>query len=191
MADQNVVPISRSQATDPGFLADLAHEINVRLQKADDHRLSASLKLAEAKAACKKAGIAFKGWVLREIKQLGYTEATRLAKIGAASDPAKALADMRQQVAARVKRHDTENKGQKVALANATLPAPARGKDAICSRVTDAITALSGLPPAAEVAGYFKGTDRAVLVDERLTVAVQWLDEFSASWGDNAGDEDA
>lgn len=176
----NVVPISRSQATDPGFLTDLAHEINVRLQKADDHRLSASLKLAEAKAACKLAGISFKSWVSREVKQLGYVEATRLAKIGSAPDPAKALEDMRAKSHAR-----------KVAFRNATpaaladhSAAPARGKDAVCARVRDAIAALSGLPNAAEVVGYFQGTDHAVIVDERLSAAVRWLSEFSEAWSD-------
>src|SRR3990167_3506494 len=90
----NAISIVR---TETAGLAELAHEINVRLQKADDHRLSASLKLAEAKEACKAAGISFKTWVSREINQISYPEAARLAKVGASADPAKALEDLRQR----------------------------------------------------------------------------------------------
>ena len=108
-------PIARSQATDPGYLKGLAHEINVRLQKADDHRLSAALKLAEAKVVCKKAGIPFKSWVSREIK-LTYNESTILARIGASDDPPKALADLRQGTKTR-----TQKQREKVLSRDNTL----------------------------------------------------------------------
>jgi hypothetical protein len=161
-------------------LAELAHEINVRLQKADDHRLSAALKLAEAKAACKDAGMSFKEWVGREI-QLGYGEAKKLAVIGSAPDPVKALQDHRQRVAARVRK--TRAPG---VLRNTPGPAalapPARGKAVIITRVREAITALSGLPPADEVLGYLSGTDDAVIIGENLSAASRWLAEFSTLW---------
>lgn len=62
---------------------------------------------------------------------------------------------------------------------------PARGKDAICARVREAISALSGLPPAAEVVGFLQGTDEAVIVDETLPSAARWLAEFSDLWGED------
>lgn len=63
-------------------------------------------------------------------------------------------------------------------------PAPVRGKDAMCVRVKDALMALASLPPAHEVAGYFAGSDLAVIVDEQLPAAAQWLNDFSEAWGD-------
>lgn len=123
-AKANVVPIARSVATDPGYLSDLAHEINVCLKKADDYRLTVSLKLAEAKAACKKAKVPFKSWVNRNI-EIGYFEATRLAKIGGSEQPAKALADLRKQGARREskranKKKAIEKQTKKIASDDAT-----------------------------------------------------------------------
>lgn len=63
--------------------------------------------------------------------------------------------------------------------------APARGAAAICERVREAIIILSGLPPAHEVAGYFAGTDAAIIISERLRPAAAWLAEFSDAWKDD------
>lgn len=63
-------------------------------------------------------------------------------------------------------------------------PAPSSGKTAICDRVREAITTLSGLPPAHEVAGYFDGTDAAIIISERLATAADWLAAFSSAWKD-------
>jgi ParB-like chromosome segregation protein Spo0J len=60
----------------------------------------------------------------------------------------------------------------------------ARGPAAICDRVRDAITILSGLPPAHEVAGYFAGIDAAIIISERLRPAAAWLAEFNDAWKD-------
>ena len=174
-----VVAIARSPASQN--LTELAHEINVRLQKADDHRLSASLKLAEAKTACKTAGISFKTWVGREINQISYPEAARLAKIGGSPDPAKALEDMRQKKATGAKILRVEKSAPRSAL-SIDPPRPTRGKAAIILRVREAIAALSGLPPPEEVIGYLSGTDDAVIVGERLQAAAQWLAEFTELW---------
>ncbi len=95
-------------------LADLANKINVCAAKSDDYRVTASIHLAEAKALCIRDGITFKEWVRDNIK-FSYGEAHKLAKAGASDNPAKAIADMRKAVAARVKRHTL-----KVALANTT-----------------------------------------------------------------------
>lgn len=59
---------------------------------------------------------------------------------------------------------------------------PTRGRAAICLRVREAITALSGLPSPAEVVGYLNGTDDGMLIDERLPAAARWLAEFSNLW---------
>lgn len=176
-----------------GVLAELAHEINVRLQKADDHRLSASLKLAEAKEACAKEGVSFKSWVAAEIKQIGYIEATKLAKIGAAPDPAKALEDNRNAARAGMKKGRTKGVAN---VSNSTSPAastvvsfpPARYEEAICIRVREAISALSGLSPPAAIVGYLRGTDHAIIVGERLPAAAEWLAEFTEIWSNENAD---
>jgi len=62
---------------------------------------------------------------------------------------------------------------------------PVRGKEAICARVKDAIVVLAGLPAPHEVVGYFRGTDHAVIIDERLPNALRWLSEFDELWGDD------
>lgn len=69
-------------------------------------------------------------------------------------------------------------------------PRQARGREAITARVKDAIVALSGLPRAAEVVGYFDGTDQAIIVGERLSDAAQWLSDFAVLWpkGDNSAE---
>lgn len=59
---------------------------------------------------------------------------------------------------------------------------PARGKEAVCTRVAEAILTLSGLPPAKEVAGYFRGAEEAVIVSERIENALNWLLDLSEAW---------
>jgi len=59
---------------------------------------------------------------------------------------------------------------------------PTRGKDAVCQRVRDAIVALSGLPEAHEVAGYFRDTDAAIIVSEKLPEVREWIEQFAAAW---------
>lgn len=70
------------------------------------------------------------------------------------------------------------------APADTAKPAPSSGKTAICDRVREAITILSGLPPAHEVAEYFDGTDAAIIISERLATAADWLAAFSNAWKD-------
>lgn len=98
-----------------------AKEINTRFEKAeklggqaDDHRLAASLKLAEAKNECKAAGVKWADWVKENIKQ-SYDYVNKLVKIGAteAENPGegvKMLEDMRKGGAARVKKHREQQK---------------------------------------------------------------------------------
>lgn len=59
---------------------------------------------------------------------------------------------------------------------------PMRGKAAIIARVREAITALHGLPSAAEVVGYLDGTDEAILIGERLPAVAEWLAAFADLW---------
>jgi hypothetical protein len=113
----SVVPIARSQATDPGYLQQIGARINKAVKHYDDQRLQIAADLAEAKSVCKKAGIKFKSWVMRDVR-LSYTEASRLAKIGASDDPAKALAELREKQNKRKREHDAK---KKVALRNATF----------------------------------------------------------------------
>lgn len=61
-------------------------------------------------------------------------------------------------------------------------PAPSRGKQAVREKVCAALITLSGLPPAAEVAKYFRNEDAAIIIDERIDDASEWLAAFAAAW---------
>ena len=91
-------------------LSPIAKEINVRLAKAAkateqaaDHRLTAALRLAEAKALCEKVKLHFKPWVEANIER-SYGDANRLAIAGASENPEEAVATMRDEQAARRKK---------------------------------------------------------------------------------------
>lgn len=82
-------------------LAPVAKEINVRFEKAngldskaDDHRIAAAQRLAEAKAKCEETGVNFKSWCEANVTQ-AYETVRKLVSVGAADDPVAALADMR------------------------------------------------------------------------------------------------
>ena len=82
-------------------LAPIAKEINHKLEqatktdaKADDYRLSAALRLAEAKARCETDKLGFKQWAEENVTQ-SYETVRKLAVVGAADDPKLALEDMR------------------------------------------------------------------------------------------------
>ena len=82
-------------------LAPLAKEINVRLEKATgmedkayDHRLAAALQLQKAKEQCAVAKVPFKTWCEENVDQ-SYESVRKLAAVGAADDPKKALEDLR------------------------------------------------------------------------------------------------
>lgn len=84
-----------------GWMERTAKEISVRLEKADklddqadDHRLAAAMKLAEAKGVCRDNKMNFQSWVTTNLKG-SYETLRKLARVGEADDPAQALADMR------------------------------------------------------------------------------------------------
>lgn len=80
-----------------GRLATLAHEINTRFTLADrhdaqanDHRLAAAIRLAEAKKVCEERKINFRRWAEESVPQ-SYETVRKLAGVGAAPDPQLAL----------------------------------------------------------------------------------------------------
>jgi hypothetical protein len=82
-------------------LKPIAKEINVRFIKAakldgqaDDHRLAAAMKLAEAKAKCEADKMNFKKWAEENVSQ-GYETVRKLVAVGAADNPQAALEDLR------------------------------------------------------------------------------------------------
>ncbi len=103
---------AKQKAKDTAVLTTLkpiAKEINVRLEKASkadglavDHRVAAALRLAEAKAMCEKHKITFKKWIEANVDK-SYSEVRLLAKAGAESDPATAVALIRSSNAERNK----------------------------------------------------------------------------------------
>ena len=64
--------------------------------KADDMRLSAALHVAKARKVCEAAGIGWRSWSQKHLGRQ-YSEIKRLVRIGAAPDPAAALADERRR----------------------------------------------------------------------------------------------
>ena len=106
-------------------LAPIAKEIAVRLEKAtklienaDDHRLAASLKLAEAQGICKTNRINFKKWCEENVKEFGWENVRKLAAVGKSDNPQLALADLRNRTKEASQRHRAKSK---------TARAPAAG----------------------------------------------------------------
>ena len=105
-------------------LAPIAREINTRMEKAtqldgkaDDHRLAAAIKLAEAKTRCSESGLSFTEWAKANVKITSEAEIRRLVKIGASPDPQLALADMRAGNAERNKKSRAKAKAGKAGSA--------------------------------------------------------------------------
>ena len=93
-------------------LVSVAKEVNVRLEKAnklmsdaDDHRLAAALRLAEAKARCEEVDISFKAWAEQNITEQSYENVRKLAYVGSQDDPKQALADLRTRTKKAVEAH--------------------------------------------------------------------------------------
>lgn len=122
----------------------IAKEITVRLEKADkyqgqadDHRLAAALKAAEAKKQAEVAGVAFAKWAKSNIKEFSFETVRKLATVGAAKDPAKALQEMREKNKAANKRLRDKARD---------LPKPERGATKKEAVVDVALKALDRMP---------------------------------------------
>lgn len=114
-ASSGGVAVTPATPKPPKELAPIAKEVNVRLEKASklesdaqDHRLAAALKLAEAKEICKRAGISFKTWAEENVKdgagnQIGFQAVRKLANIGEKDDPEEELNRQREAQAERAK----------------------------------------------------------------------------------------
>jgi hypothetical protein len=104
-------------------LAPIANEVNVRFEKAaamegkaDDHRLAAALKLADAKKKVEDAGLSFKSWVEKNIKLQSWENVRKLAVVGASGDPEKAalaLADLRGKTKKAMQKHRDKKKASR------------------------------------------------------------------------------
>lgn len=97
MTDQVVEPEAADVEVPEGLLATLAHEINYRFVAASrtdklsmDHRVAAAIRLAEARAECKRLSLDFKKWAEGSVPQT-YETVMRFARIGAAENPVEAL----------------------------------------------------------------------------------------------------
>ena len=133
----------------------IAKEINVRLEKAqeaetqaqtilgkaEDHKLAAALKLSEAKGECKKARIAFKGWVEENVK-VGYNYAVQLARIGGKADPVEALGHARESGRQAAKRHREKRQNIITPKSNDTPKAKAEPKKGKLQQAEEALAAL-------------------------------------------------
>jgi hypothetical protein len=111
----------------------LAREVNTRFEKiaklegdANDHRLSAALRLAEAEKIASEAGIKFKEWAAENIKEQGWEAVRKLLYVGRSEDPKAALSDMRGQARKAAKKHRDGKKADKPAI-----KAPAKPIDVV------------------------------------------------------------
>lgn len=109
-----------------------------------------------------------------EAAEPGLVRRTLDARLAAGEEPSKAA--VRRAVSEKLQTRTPSRTG-----------VPARGREALCRRVRDALCELSGLPPAAEVAASFAGTDDAILVAEKLPPVAAWIAAFTEAWSnDNA-----
>lgn len=121
--------------------------------KADDHRLSASLRLAEAKSLAEAGGVSFKDWCetnLDKTLMITYETARKLAAVGVSGDKDKAaiaLADMRKTNALTNKKHRANKKkaakvaeGKKGTTINDPFKAAAAALDALDDKASLSLT---------------------------------------------------
>ena len=127
------VAVVPTAAKPPKELAPIAKEINVRLEKADkleadanDHRIAAGQRLAEAKEICTRAGISFRAWAEENVKEVngkvvGFQVIRKLANLGEKEDPAAELERQRAEQAERPKA-SREKKAAEVEKLKAASP---------------------------------------------------------------------
>ena len=152
------------QETAARDLAPLAKEINHRLEqaatiegKADDHRLTAALRLAEAKSKCEKAKINFKKWCLANIKDQSFETIRKLTAVGQSKNPQLAIEDMRGKNRNANKKHRARTK------AAATLSAPEKDKTTPVERARITLTALEDKGAIEVMKSHAKGLGFAVV----------------------------
>lgn len=139
------------------------------LDKADDHRLAASIVMAEAEDMCKKAKLNFKEWSEDNITQ-SYNTVRQLLPIGRAGMQSEEkgmlmLADLRAGGKARAAKHRAAKKAAK---------AGAAGKGGTSEDAsTRAFNAVTGLPDQSQV-------NLAKSVAEKHGLAVVSHDELPA-----------
>ena len=139
-AEQKAAEQAKAQKAAEKFFADTAKEINYRLEqaekfldKADDHRLAAAIRLNDAKVKCAEVGLSFKKWAEEHIKDQTFETVRKLAGVGGTSDkdggPTKALADMREKnkIANRAARAREKAKKTQTSKPENNISAPAKG----------------------------------------------------------------
>ena len=110
-------------------LSPLAKEVNVRFEKiaklegdANDHRLAAALRLAEAEKIAVAAGIKFRDWAVENIKEQSWETVRKLVYVGKSEDPKLALTDQRKANAKRNQEHRAKKKEAPAAKVEAPKP---------------------------------------------------------------------
>lgn len=205
-------------------LTTVAKEINTRFEKAskligqaDDHRLAAACRLAEARDECRASGITFKAWVEENVKK-SYKECNKLLQIGAAENDeegagAKMLEDMRADNAERNRKLREKKKAENTAATSDKAPTktkpageraveavaamkPAERKNFIKSHADDAGLAVVDKEVAreAENSNRMSAYERAQAAFNRLSTAdkikfVEWADEQIEETDDDGGDD--
>lgn len=113
-------------------LDQIGREVVERMKKAaklegdaDDHRLAAALRLAEAKKICEANKIKFQEWSDEHAEGLSFETVRKLAAVGSAENPKLALADMRGKNKEANKKARDKAKAEK--QSNAEAPAHEEG----------------------------------------------------------------
>jgi hypothetical protein len=130
-------------------LAPIAKEINVRMEKAgqaldkaDDHRLAAALRLSEAQALCQKSGIKFNTWCADHVVEQSARTIRQLVAIGGSAEPAKALADLRSDNKEANKKLRARKKASTSTSTGEASTSTSAGKVSTLDRLSDTLGQL-------------------------------------------------
>jgi hypothetical protein len=124
----------------PGIAKDVVTRLDKAQEiqgKADDHRLAAALKVAEAKKLAQVAGIPFKKWAEDNIKAYAFETVRKLAVVGESDNPQEALTALREKVKEANKKLRDKRKD---------LPKPDKGSSKKEAIVDVALKALDQMP---------------------------------------------
>lgn len=145
------------------FAKEINHRFELATQldgKADDHRLAASLKIAEAKKLCDENGVRFKDWAEQNIKEQSYDYVKRLAGVGAAPDPKLALEDMRRKNAElNVKHRAVKKQKERTLVQRAEVVGAMPAADAATDIATAAAALIAAPIPSRKPAAQPTGID--------------------------------
>ncbi len=138
------------------LLAPVAKRIDAHMEsagksdgKANEHRLSASMLMADAKAKCAPLNITFKQWCADNLS-VSYDHARKMAKIGESDEPALMLEDLRAYMA-KANRESRAKKSPVPAQASESRGSQGRITSVVVSDYQRAMDAMVALTEAQQI----------------------------------------